>query len=81
MAGTKLNWREHERGRSSHLDSYGKFWFGILVPPKIYFLKLHSMNQIKHIISKISPAGYQFALSAEKVWVINMRPMRLIISC
>ena len=28
--------------------------------------------------SKILPAGYQFVLSAVKVWVINMCPMRLI---
>ena len=28
--------------------------------------------------SKILPAGYQIALSNEKVWVINMCPMRLI---
>lgn len=43
--------------------------------------KLYCMNQIKHIISKISPAGYQFAPFAAKVWIINVHPTRLIISC
>lgn len=57
----------------SHLDSHVKSWFCILAKENC-LSKLYSMNPIKHIISKISPAGYHFSPSAEKIWVINICP-------
>lgn len=66
----ELTWREHGLSKKKQRFSSG-FLCEILVldfgPKNICLFKLHSMNKIKHIISKISPAGYQFAPSAEKV--------------